>query len=398
MRIITMNGSPRFYVDFHDQNGKRHKVAGFKDRQRTERYGANIERLVEQLREQQPIDAATQAWVENLTPRQAQQLGRLRLIGATQTTHPLLHQVDEYRKHLEASGMAPACASNGARHCRLIITALAAKSIADLKPARVEAYLAGRRRGKNAITPATSNRYLARLKAFINWRLGETNSALVHPLRYLRRLTEGRGGRRDLTPEEQIALLAETAVQATRFGLTGPQRAELYRFAMESGRRAGEIRGLTWRDLDLDSNSITLRPRAGGRRPKVSALTRQPIPAGLAVQLATRRPGTRVGQIFRVPRRSAAMLEADLIAAGISTAGVVFHSLRHTFGANLLRAGCDLPTLQILMRHKSIRMTIDQYGHVPSEAAQTVLERAYGRQSLRLASDTPESASGEKNG
>jgi integrase len=311
---------------------------------------------------------------------------------------PLLRHVPAYQEHLENSGIRPADAKSGARQCRLIIEAVGAKSIADLTPAKVEAYLAGRRRGTGAISAATSNRYLARIKAFINWRLRATNSQQVHPLRHLRKLTEGRETRRELTPDEQETLLAETADGPVRYGLTGPERVEVYRFGLETGLRANEIRRLTWRDFDLDSSSVTLRPRPGGRRPKVGNLVRQPLPAGLAVQLATRSPKDQSTRIFRLPAKAAEMIEADLIAARITTDGVVFHSLRHTYGANLLRTGCDLPTLQTLMRHKSIKMTIDQYGHVPTGAAQAALERAYGVQTLRLTSDTPESASGEKNG
>ena len=48
-----------------------------------------------------------------------------------------------------------------------------------------------------------------------------------------------------------------------------------------------------------------------------------------------------------------------------------FHSLRHTCASWLIRSGADVKTVQTIMRHSDIRLTMDRYGHLytGSEAA-----------------------------
>ncbi len=63
------------------------------------------------------------------------------------------------------------------------------------------------------------------------------------------------------------------------------------------------------------------------------------------------------------------MLRRDLEAAGIpyrDDEGRVldFHSLRHTFGTNLARAGVAPKVAQELMRHSDINLTMGTYTHV----------------------------------
>jgi integrase len=49
--------------------------------------------------------------------------------------------------------------------------------------------------------------------------------------------------------------------------------------------------------------------------------------------------------------------------------GFTFHDLRHTFASRLVMAGVDLPTVQALMGHKTIAMTL-RCTHLSSEHKQ----------------------------
>ncbi len=49
-----------------------------------------------------------------------------------------------------------------------------------------------------------------------------------------------------------------------------------------------------------------------------------------------------------------------------------FHNLRHTFASRLVIAGVDLPTVQDLMGHKNISMTL-RYAHLSSDHKQRVV-------------------------
>ena len=46
-----------------------------------------------------------------------------------------------------------------------------------------------------------------------------------------------------------------------------------------------------------------------------------------------------------------------------------FHDLRHTFASRLVMSGVNLPTVQALMGHKDIRMTL-QYPYLSSDHKQ----------------------------
>jgi len=69
-----------------------------------------------------------------------------------------------------------------------------------------------------------------------------------------------------------------------------------------------------------------------------------------------------------------------------------FHDLRHTFGSHLVMQGVDLRTVQQVMGHKDIKMTM-RYSHLSPEHVQEAMERLdklwtlYGHQNKSERSD-----------
>jgi integrase len=51
-----------------------------------------------------------------------------------------------------------------------------------------------------------------------------------------------------------------------------------------------------------------------------------------------------------------------------------FHDLRHGLGTNLVKAGVPLPHVQRILRHASIRTTVDIYSHLASEDLRASVE------------------------
>ena len=70
---------------------------------------------------------------------------------------------------------------------------------------------------------------------------------------------------------------------------------------------------------------------------------------------------------------------------------VVWHTLRHTFASRLVMAGVDLRTVQELMGHKDITMTI-RYSHLsPShlkEAVQRLVKVAHSESQATLSNES----------
>jgi integrase len=65
--------------------------------------------------------------------------------------------------------------------------------------------------------------------------------------------------------------------------------------------------------------------------------------------------------------------------AGIE--GFTFHGLRHTFGSRLGMAGVDLRTIQKLMGHKDMKMTM-RYSHPTPEHKKKAVEMLSGEKCL----------------
>ena len=53
------------------------------------------------------------------------------------------------------------------------------------------------------------------------------------------------------------------------------------------------------------------------------------------------------------------------------------HRFRHSFGSNLIRAGVNIKVVQTLMRHESIQMTLDIYGHIMDSDAEDAITKAF---------------------
>lgn len=53
------------------------------------------------------------------------------------------------------------------------------------------------------------------------------------------------------------------------------------------------------------------------------------------------------------------------------------HRFRHSFGSNLIRAGVNVKVVQKLMRHETIQMTLDIYGHILDTDAEDAVSKVF---------------------
>jgi integrase len=194
-----------------------------------------------------------------------------------------------------------------------------------------------------------------------------------------------------LLPDEWLHLEDATAAVA-QYGMPGAERVSLYRLAIETGLRANELRSLTRSSLVLDAEQPYIVAKMGSTKNRERA--QQYIQVDLAESLRQHAAcKTPSASLFALPPKweMADMLREDLAAArkawlddarrepdelirreqsdflvGMNHAGEVldFHSLRHTCGAWLVLAGVPLNVVQKVMRHSTITLTIDTYGHM----------------------------------
>ncbi len=174
----------------------------------------------------------------------------------------------------------------------------------------------------------------------------------------------------------------------------------LYAVAIQSGLRSAECRSLTRGRLFLDDQQPYIVCKARSTKNKKDA--RQYIQPGLAAELvqhiSTKAPAapvcnmpdeTNVARMFRADLADArrAWLGSTQDAAErlrreqsdflqpVNNDGekADFHSLRHTTGAWLAQAGVHPKVVQTVMRHSSITLTMNTYGHLfPGQDAEAV--------------------------
>ena len=174
--------------------------------------------------------------------------------------------------------------------------------------------------------------------------------------------------------------------------MTGSERLLLYRTAIQTGLRSNELRSLTRGQLYFDSNPPYITCKAGSTKNRKDArqYIQPELAADLKTHVATKSPKAPT---FKLPHETnlARMLRDDLadsrkqwlseaksdpqeyaqrqqsdFLANVNHEGEItdFHSLRHTCGAWLAMTGAHPKEVQQIMRHQSITLTMDTYGHL----------------------------------
>jgi integrase len=248
----------------------------------------------------------------------------------------------------------------------------------------------------------TIQAWLTAVKGFTRW-LATAGRLTADPLAGLSKPNPKKDRkleRRMLLPDEWHWLKTTTANSPIRSGITANERALLYETAIQTGLRANELQQLTKNSLHLDAKRPFILARAGTTKNDKDA--RQYVTADLAEALrkhVAKKPAK--GPVFDMPTnmRHADMLRADLADARQAwldaaddakelnkrqesdfllhenEAGETldFHALRHTCGAWLAKSGTQPKVVQTVMRHYSITLTMDTYGHLfPGEEADAI--------------------------
>jgi site-specific recombinase XerD len=235
----------------------------------------------------------------------------------------------------------------------------------EIEPFMVEKYKAGRL--QDGVEPASVNREIACLRHMCNkaveWGYGKKN-----PVNGVKLLKEPPGRIRFLEAAEIDKLLQ--AVDGLKRGC-GRYLRPVVVLALNTGLRKNEILQLKWKDIDLKEKKITVK------RTKNNEIRTVPINDTLYQELVkvTRHPEgeyifcDKSGIPYGNVRKS---FESALEVAKIED--FHFHDLRHTFASHLVMKGCDLRTVQQLMGHKDIKMTM-RYSHLSKAHLQEAVSK-----------------------
>lgn len=350
----------KWRIRYRDADGVMQDVPGFDDKAATKQLAAELERKVARQR-------------VGLIDRFDAHLGR-----------PLSEHLDDFEAHLHAKG-------NTEKHVRLKVQrigdAIAACNfdrITDLVPSRLETWLADRRRG--GLSHQSSNHYLTVMKSFTRWLIAERRMP-DDPFVGLRGVNvklDPRHQRRVLALKELKKILKAAENGKPFRGISGPDRAMLYRVALCTGLRVSELASLTPASFDLDAKQPTVKVAAGYSKRRSE--DEQTLRADLTRQLKTwlkGRPDDAPLWPGTWKTKAAVMLRKDLTDAGIAYRDPArrvfdFHAMRHQFISNLAEAGVHPKVAQELARHSDINLTLSRYSHTSREVERAAVEAMVG--------------------
>ena len=369
----------RWHIEFRDHLGRRQRVPGFADKASSREFERKLERLVALRSSGATPDDAMRRWIEGIAPALRDRLAAMDLLTARQVAalRPLTELLDAWEEHLLAKGTSRRQITQVLGRARRLFEGAGIAVWNEIDAGRVEQYLRGARaRKKRPLSARTSNFYLQAARQFCRWAV-RVGIATEEPLRILTPLnpeSDRRKERRALTAEELARLLAKTETGPRLHGIPGPERALIYRVAVETGLRRNEIQTLLVGDLDVaapERASVRVRAKNAKNGRDARLPLRDATARALRAHVAKRLPTAQVFEI-RTHWRSWEMLAEDLAAAKIPVkddAGRVldFHALRTTFGTNLARGGVALQLAQRLMRHSDPKLTSSVYSVLSRE-------------------------------
>ncbi|MFO0821631.1 MAG: tyrosine-type recombinase/integrase [Gemmataceae bacterium] len=269
-------------------------------------------------------------------------------------------------------------------HVNKVLAGCKLTTLGDLRapglPAKVEAFIWGLTKGKDAISEPTAAYTGKHIHQFTRWLCRKKKLLDTDPLAGIDLPSQAsQQTRRAFTLDELNALMlaAESRPKSYR-GLTGQARALLYLVASTTGLRSGELAQLVVADFDLEADIPAVRLK--GDQTKNGEDAEQPLPLPVVVRLrpylAGKPADARVWPGNWHKQRSAEMLRRDLAAAKVPATTRegegTFHSLRHTYTSMLARSA-PVKVTQELLRHSSPSLTIGRYAHTSlAEKAEAV--------------------------
>jgi site-specific recombinase XerD len=212
--------------------------------------------------------------------------------------------------------------------------------------------------------PASVNRY--RALASLIFRLGiENGKVKENPARLVKLRPVNNARTRWLGPQEE-ARLRRTIFDGY------PEHMPELELALNTGLRLSEMYGLTWENVNISRRVLTI-PRS-----KNGEMRHVPLNAtAVAVLFELRRRGDGTGRVIRNLKGLPLSDPRHWFEPSVRDAKIQdfsWHCLRHTFASRLVMAGVDLRTVQELLGHKTIGMTV-RYSHLAPAHTLAAVER-----------------------
>jgi len=245
---------------------------------------------------------------------------------------------------------------------------------------------------QGSVAPSTYNQRIAAVSSFYRWVIEKGIYADSNPAKQLARASVQKYAHARALNAQQVSVKLKSIDRSTPRGL---RDYTLLQVALNTGRSAQELASLTWSNVSIDGEIVTLTfERCKGGKTMHSSLDVQLSKALLMYlhtiygeQLDILAPYTPLWESFS-DRTYGQAIGSQTIAdiceshLGVSTV----HTLRHTFAFTMDQLGAETSTIQERLGHES-RATTNGYldrlkkAHNPYASA---LARAFGVEEVRL--------------
>ncbi len=235
------------------------------------------------------------------------------------------------------------------------------KGLSEISPFLIEKYKLGRKNEEAAVR--TINIELATLRHIFSMAM-KWKKARGNPVKEVRFLKQTEEKDRILSEEEEKRLL-ETVRTAPKEKHLEP----IILTALHTGMRKGEILNLRWSNVDFKNRVIVVEGTKNGEVRKI------PMNKKLTEVLESAKKEAEGEYVFSENGKPYGDVKSGWWTAlkKAKIEGFRFHDLRHTFGSRLGMAGVDIRTIQELMGHKDIKMTM-RYSHPTPEHKRKAVE------------------------
>ncbi|MBP3930138.1 MAG: site-specific integrase [Peptostreptococcaceae bacterium] len=205
---------------------------------------------------------------------------------------------------------------------------------------------------------------------------------------------------------KDIQVLSQTDQQRFIEAIKGHKLEMLFLIALSTGLRLGELLGLKWSDIDFNTGMLTVNRTLSRVKnqdtgkyevieqiPKTKNSNRViPIPSNILTKLKDHKKIQSKQRLFVGEayinnnyvftddignpiddKRPGRNLKSILTKLDINP--IKFHALRHTYATRLFEANVPPKTVQVLMGHYDISITMDIYTHVMEDTKLEAVEK-----------------------
>ncbi|HDS84189.1 MAG TPA: hypothetical protein ENN97_03215, partial [Phycisphaerales bacterium] len=382
----------KWYADIYIE-GKRHRLPLHKNRHISEKTAQKIEELIGLKMAGESPGADIQKWISQQPPKFIGRLATLGLISGSRAAAgvSLSQHIEAFKSNLLASGVTPKQAEQQGNRAARVLAEAGCRSLQNITGGKIllaidrlkkQVYRKNPKTGRlesvdtdDVVSSMTKRHHVRAVKQFTKWLAAE-GAIITDPLVNLTvKNVQVEKQRRALTQDEAAYLLEWLSSRGgVAFGMSGAERALIYRLALETGLRRNEIRSLKRTSFDFDGLTVQVDSAYTKNRkaavlpvkPATVAMLKEHLKSKMPTAPAFGLTDNHSAQMFQNdmtaaredwiqsakdnPSEYRRRVESDFLKVQTHEGKIDFHCLRHTFASWLVRGGVDIKTAQALMR------------------------------------------------